>query len=72
MTKFLVISISFFLLNLIDFVINVQRFLRIMCATQGALMFASSLQIILGFTGGWRYVVRLVQLRIQILSLDAV
>ncbi|KAI5437121.1 Nucleobase-ascorbate transporter 6, variant 2 [Lathyrus oleraceus] len=41
-----------------DIVDPTERFLRIMRATQGALMFASSLQIILGFTGGWRYVVR--------------
>ncbi|KAM3299932.1 hypothetical protein ACQJBY_041099 [Aegilops geniculata] len=36
-----------------------EKFVRIMRATQGALIVASSLQIILGFTGLWRIVVRL-------------
>ncbi|XP_058776696.1 nucleobase-ascorbate transporter 7-like [Vicia villosa] len=35
-----------------------ERFLRIMRATQGAHMFASAIQIIIGFSGSWRYVVR--------------
>ena len=37
-----------------------QRFERIMRATQGALIVASTLQMILGFSGLWRNVVRLV------------
>lgn len=36
-----------------------QRFERIMRATQGALIVASTLQMILGFSGLWRNVVRL-------------
>lgn len=35
-----------------------QRFERIMRATQGALIVASTLQMILGFSGLWRNVVR--------------
>jgi len=35
-----------------------QRFKRIIRATQGALIVASTLQIILGFSGLWRNVVR--------------
>jgi len=42
------------------FVINVQKFKRIMRGTQGALIVASSLQIIVGFSGLWRHVVRFV------------
>lgn len=41
-----------------------QKFARIMRGTQGAIMIASALQIILGFSGLWRVVVRLVHLRI--------
>ena len=37
-----------------------QKFLRIMRGTQGALIVASTLQIIMGFSGLWRIVVRLV------------
>lgn len=40
------------------FVINVQKFKRIMRGTQGALIVASSLQIIVGFSGLWCHVVR--------------
>ncbi|CAL4945189.1 unnamed protein product [Urochloa decumbens] len=36
-----------------------EKFLRIMRGTQGALIVASTLQIILGFSGLWRIVVRL-------------
>ncbi|KAG6506834.1 nucleobase-ascorbate transporter 6-like [Zingiber officinale] len=36
-----------------------QRFLRVMRGTQGALIAASAVQIILGFSGLWRLVVRL-------------
>lgn len=35
-----------------------QRFLRVMRGTQGALIAASAVQIILGFSGLWRLVVR--------------
>lgn len=38
-----------------------QKFKRIMRATQGALIVASTLQIVLGFSGLWRNVTRLVQ-----------
>jgi len=38
----------------------IDRFERIMRATQGALIVASTLQMILGFSGLWRNVVRLV------------
>jgi hypothetical protein len=37
-----------------------QKFVRIMRGTQGALIVASTLQIIMGFSGLWRIVVRLV------------
>jgi len=37
-----------------------QKFKRIMRATQGALIVASTLQIVLGFSGLWRNVARLV------------
>lgn len=37
---------------------NYQRFTRIIRATQGALIVASTFQIILGFSGLWRNVVR--------------
>ncbi|XP_058776798.1 nucleobase-ascorbate transporter 7-like isoform X4 [Vicia villosa] len=40
------------------FVINVQKFVKIMNATQGALMVASTMQMVLGSIGGWRHVVR--------------
>lgn len=42
----------------IPFLIPYQRFTRIIRATQGALIVASTLQIILGFSGLWRNVVR--------------
>ncbi|XP_058775046.1 nucleobase-ascorbate transporter 7-like [Vicia villosa] len=35
-----------------------ERFLGIMRATQGALMIGSTMQIIVGFCGSWRYIVR--------------
>lgn len=38
----------------------IQRFKKVMRATQGALIVASTLQIVLGFSGLWRNVVRLV------------
>jgi len=53
---FFVMSSSLF----IWLVINMQRFQRIMRGTQGALIVASTLQIVLGFSGLWRNVVRLV------------
>jgi xanthine/uracil permease len=37
-----------------------QKFVRIMRGTQGALIVASTLQIIMGFSGLWRIVVRFV------------
>lgn len=42
----------------IPFLMNYQRFTRIIRATQGALIVASTFQIILGFSGLWRNVVR--------------
>jgi nucleobase transporter 1/2 len=38
----------------------IQKFKRIMRAIQGALIVASTLQIVLGFSGLWRNVTRLV------------
>ena len=38
----------------------IEKFKRIMRATQGALIVASTLQIVLGFSGLWRNVARLV------------
>lgn len=37
-----------------------QKFERIMRGTQGALIVASTLQIVIGFSGLWRNVARLV------------
>jgi len=37
-----------------------KKFLRTMRGTQGALLIASTIQIILGFSGLWRNVVKLV------------
>ena len=37
---------------------SVKKFLRIMRGTQGALIVASALQIIVGFSGLWRNVAR--------------
>lgn len=44
----------------IRLVINMQKFEAIMRGTQGALIVASTLQIIFGFSGLWRNVVRFV------------
>jgi len=41
---------------------NMQKFEKIMRGTQGALIVASTLQIVLGFSGLWRNVVRLLNL----------
>ncbi|XP_057448421.1 nucleobase-ascorbate transporter 6-like [Lotus japonicus] len=41
-----------------DIVDPIEKFARIMRGTQGAIMIASALQIILGFSGLWRVVVR--------------
>ncbi|XP_058776795.1 nucleobase-ascorbate transporter 6-like isoform X2 [Vicia villosa] len=45
------------------FVINVQKFVKIMNATQGALMVASTMQMVLGSIGGWRHVVSIFLIR---------
>jgi hypothetical protein len=42
------------------FIFSMQKFKKIMRATQGALIVASTLQIVLGFSGLWRNVARLV------------
>lgn len=39
---------------------SIQKFKKIMRAIQGALIIASTLQIVLGFSGLWRNVARLV------------
>lgn len=56
----LIFPFFFFLFLLFHhpFVTNVQKFERIMRGTQGALIVASTLQIVLGFSGLWRNVVR--------------
>ena len=40
----------------------IQKFKRTMRAIQGAMIVASTLQIVLGFSGLWRNVTRLVQI----------
>lgn len=47
-----------------------QRFKKIMRATQGALIVASTLQIVLGFTGLWRNVVRFVNVTMLMLAVN--
>lgn len=39
-----------------------QKFEKIMRGTQGALIVASTLQIVLGFSGLWRNVIRLIDI----------
>lgn len=55
-----VVGLTCFWLWRFVFMDHVQKFRRIMRGTQGAFIVASTLQIILGFSGLWRNVTRLV------------
>ena len=49
-----------------------QRFKKVMRATQGALIVASTIQIVLGFSGLWRNVARCIPLSYILLGLSMV